>query len=73
VFNFIKIHKELIIEKYGKEKIEVFEGVLKRFLETDFNFLAKDKQLQEVYSRETYKYFFAHITAMKRAIEIYFD
>lgn len=73
VFNFIKVHKELIIEKYGKEKIEVFEGGLKGFLETDFNFLANDKQLHEVYSKEAYKYFLARITAMKRAIEIYFS
>lgn len=73
VFNFIKVHKELIIEKYGKEKIEVFEGVLKGFLETDFNFLSQDEQLQTVYSKETYKYFLARIMSMKRAIEIYFS
>ena len=73
VLSFIKIHKELVIEKYGVEKVEIFESVLKKVLETDFNFLAQDKQLEKVYSKETYKYFLAHITAMKKAIEIYFN
>lgn len=72
VLSFINIHKRLVIEKYGVEKIKVFESVLNKVLETDFNFFAQDKQLAKVYSKETYKYFLARITAMKKAIGIYF-
>ena len=72
VLRFINIHKEFVIEKYGVEKVEIFESVLKRALETDFNFLVQDKQLEKVYSKATYKYFLARITAMKKAIGIYF-
>lgn len=73
VLSFINIHKEFVIEKYGVEKVEIFESVLKKVLGTDFNFLANDKQLQEVYSTETYKYFLARLTAIKKAIEKYWE
>ena len=73
ILSFINIHKMFVIEKYGADKVEIFVSVLKKVLETDFNFLAQDKQLEKVYSKETYKYFLAHIMAIKKAIEIYFS
>ena len=64
----IKNCKERIIKKYGEKQVLTFENLLEKFSKIDFDFLKDDKQLQTVYSKDTYKYFLARITAINNAI-----
>ena len=69
----INIAKDYVVKNYGKERVNIFDGVLRKFLETDFSFLADDKQLSGVYKKDTYRYFLAKTTAMKKAIIVCYN
>ncbi len=73
IISMINIAKDYVVKNYGDERVDVFDSVLRKFLETDFSFLANDKRLSAVYKKDTYRYFLAKTTAMKKAIENYFD
>ena len=64
----IKICKERVVEEYGEQQVHNMETLIEKFSTTDYSFLKEDKQLQTVYSKETYKYFLARITAINNAI-----
>ncbi len=73
IISMINIAKDYVVKNYGEERVNIFDGVLRRFLETDFSFLADDKDLSEVYKKDTYRYFLAKTTAMKKAIIVYYN
>lgn len=64
----IKICKERILKEYGEQQVRNMGTLIEKFSTTDYNFLKEDKQLQTVYSKETYKYFLARIRAINNAI-----
>ncbi len=73
IISMINIAKDYVVKNYGEERVNIFDSVLRRFLETDFSFLADDKDLNEVYKKDTYRYFLAKTTAMKKAITVYYN